>query len=265
MQQISRSEYDIIGDDMKIRERRYAELYKMDASRITVVRLDGRGFSMFTRKYIQPYDSRIADTMEATSIDIMTEFHPSYIYSQSDEISVIFLPKFERNNQTKYVSLPHDGKVVKLCTVMAGFVSARFNVHLMKNTKEERSDGKVGSFDARAFQLETNEDLIKYISWRQNHDARRNGVAALARKTLGVKAILNKNVPTMIELLKQQNVDWESLPTRQKYGFFVSKEKYNQCSVNPVDQTSSITIRSRPIILYVVVRPDFIPQWMMSL
>ena len=57
-----------------------------------VLRLDGRGFHGLTEKlsgFTRPYDENFRDIMAATSMDIMEEFSPAFIYTFSDEINIL--------------------------------------------------------------------------------------------------------------------------------------------------------------------------------
>lgn len=55
-----------------------------------VVRLDGRSFSKFTKKFFKPFDIIFVKAMCKTMIDLVEEFDAQTGYTHSDEITLIF-------------------------------------------------------------------------------------------------------------------------------------------------------------------------------
>lgn len=83
----------------------------------TVLRLDGRGFSRFTeRRFDKPFDPVFADHMVAVAQSLLTETGARYAYTESDEISLLFDPRFDLFGRG----------VEKLVSVSAGIASAVF-------------------------------------------------------------------------------------------------------------------------------------------
>ena len=110
----------------------------------------------FTRGFRRPYDLRIHHAMVAAASDLLTRFGAVTAYTESDEISLIFPP---RTSET--IFLPFAGRVQKICSVTAGFASARFNAHMAEQPFDEsRADEAAlaarvrqseAHFDARVF------------------------------------------------------------------------------------------------------------------
>ena len=97
----------------------------VDVSRPCVVRLDGHCFSTWTRGFDRPYDLRIMRAMVGTATDLLTRFNAATAYTESDEISLLFPP-----STPEVLTVPFKGRVQKICSVTAGFASARFNLHM---------------------------------------------------------------------------------------------------------------------------------------
>ena len=77
-----------LDDRMKDYER--TSRYFIDTKDNLIVRLDGHHFSSFTKGFKKPFDTLLSDTMIETSQALMEEFTPSSVYTQSDEISLVF-------------------------------------------------------------------------------------------------------------------------------------------------------------------------------
>ncbi|KAJ7859129.1 tRNAHis guanylyltransferase-domain-containing protein [Mycena olivaceomarginata] len=90
-----------------------------------LLRIDGHGFSKFTRGFSKPFDQRMHDTMAQTAADLL-EYFPaaSLAYTQSDEITLVF--------PATATGRPFNSRVGKLASLAAGYASTRFNHHLAK-------------------------------------------------------------------------------------------------------------------------------------
>ena len=84
-----------------------------------IVRLDGRAFHKLASdlKLVKPYDRNFYQVMAVVCEDLFREFSPSFVYTFSDEISLLL------NN------IPFDGRIEKINSVMAGFASSSFVIH----------------------------------------------------------------------------------------------------------------------------------------
>ena len=91
-----------------------------------VVRLDGHGFSKFTRGFKRPVDERITYAMTMTAQDLLMEFNAVLAYTQSDEISLVFPAVDRERKQTPLYS----GRIQKIVSLAASFAATRFNFHL---------------------------------------------------------------------------------------------------------------------------------------
>lgn len=184
---------DLLGDEMKQYEADTCAS-TVDLSQPLVVRLDGHCFSTFTKGFDRPYDLRIHRAMVGTAGDLLSKFGAVTAYTESDEISLIFHPHSDDMPST----LPFNGRVQKVVSVFAGYASARFNFHMLRESfdhESRSSSSKSGTqaalrarveessahFDARVFALPSLERLIAYVRWRAVLDCKRNSISMLSQ------------------------------------------------------------------------------------
>eukprot|EP01118_Nematostelium_gracile_P008700 TRINITY_DN2887_c0_g1_i1.p1 TRINITY_DN2887_c0_g1~~TRINITY_DN2887_c0_g1_i1.p1 ORF type:complete len:283 (+),score=74.16 TRINITY_DN2887_c0_g1_i1:85-849(+) len=213
---------------MKEYEKKYS--LKLDSSLPVMVRIDGHHFSSFTRGFKKPYDERIHDCMVKTVEDLVDKFTPSFGYTQSDEITLLWPECAE--NQTPMFS----GKVVKICTLLASYTTARFNFHLHQLTFDEKEDklkekahGFVAHFDARAFNVPNRAEALNNILWRSVFDCRRNAVSALGRAYFSDRELDKLGTTAIVEKLKnEKGVLWDDQINQFKFGSFTKKEMFEK-------------------------------------
>jgi len=70
----------------------------VDPSKPMVIRIDGHCFSKFTRGLRKPYEEWLHIAMVRTTAKLVKDFSATMGYTQSDEITLIFLPKFDEKN-----------------------------------------------------------------------------------------------------------------------------------------------------------------------
>jgi tRNA(His) guanylyltransferase len=203
-----------------------------------VARLDGRGFTRLTREIHQfkaPYDVRFRDYMVTTMEYLMAEcgFQIIYGYTQSDEMSLLFHP--DENAFSR--------KIRKYNSILAGECSAKFSLLL----------NGMACFDCRISQLPKEKDVVDYFRWR-NEDAHRNALNGHcywilrgkghtvheATKELSGLSIAEKN-----ELLFQEGINFNELPSWQKRGIGIYWEDYEKEGWNPKTQTIALAQRRR--------------------
>ncbi len=203
-----------------------------------VARIDGRSFTRLTKEICEfeaPFDLRFRDAMVSTTQSLMCcGFDVAYAYIQSDEISLLF--SFEETLFRR--------KIRKFNSILAGHASACFALQV----------GELTTFDCRVSQLPDAEDVVDYFRWRQQ-DAKRNSLNAHCywairksgdsgrtahRKMVGL-SVAQKRV------LLQENfdVDFDSLPSWQKFGTAMYWEAYTKESTNPKSESSVAASRRR--------------------
>lgn len=191
---------------------------KLDKSRPFIVRLDGVGFSKWTRKNcIRPFDDRMHRAMQA-SLEELMRFSQSckFGYTHSDEMSLLF--DFSNNPEA---SLQYDGKISKICSIYSSVVTEVFNLDCRMFMEGLESPAH---FDCRAFNLESEQDVRNYFLWRYE-DSIRNSVQALADHHFSSKELLGKSVENQKQMLLERFPlnNWESQPNEFRFGTIVHK------------------------------------------
>ena len=214
----SKKQLDALGDRMKTYERLETDVRLMPNLPI-YVRLDGRGFSKFTKKMIRPYDKRLSTLMLATTEYLVKEFGASIGYVQSDEISLVLKNDYEHG-------AIFEGKVQKLVSTLASAATAFFNANFTKyfdglNTTDFCN--RLPTFDCRIFSLPNWDEATNAILWRYL-DALKNSKQMLAQYHFSHKELQKLNGKQLVDKLKvEKNVIWEDQPEFFKSGIFVKK------------------------------------------
>ena len=123
-----------------------------------IIRLDGRSFHKLALdlNLNKPYDEYFYKVMDSVCRDLFEEFQSSFVYTFSDEISILL------------DNIPFSGRVEKLNSVISSFTAGSFVIHFNTQFK------KPPSFDSRIIPI-NDEDILKYFKWRQD-EAWRNCV-----------------------------------------------------------------------------------------
>ena len=112
-----------------------------------VARADGRGFKKVLEESIKPYDIDFARSMASAVESIFLDFGPSPVlaFTFSDEISLVFL------------EAPFAGRVEKIDSLVAGFLSAALSLDLCRRV----------SMDCRTIPL-CRAEICSYLAQRQD-------------------------------------------------------------------------------------------------
>lgn len=148
-----------------------------------ICRIDGRGFSKFSKQFSKPYDENLAKLMKDTAKHVLDETNAEFAYQQSDEISLYFPPLTNDNSQRLF-----NGKKQKMISVISGLASSFFAKQYFLNFDFNNS---IPHFDARLFTLPTITEVGNYFVWRQK-DAKRNSVSMLAQSIFSHKVLQGK-------------------------------------------------------------------------
>lgn len=109
-----------------------------------IARLDGRAFHTFTRGLKRPFDATLRETMADTTKALMQKFGASEAFTQSDEITLIWRVR-ENRNSTGLVEHPFSGRTVKLGTLLSSFCTLEFYklIHHYKSTSYNGFDCRI--------------------------------------------------------------------------------------------------------------------------
>ncbi len=208
---------DSLGD--RIKEYEGAETQgKFMKGLPIVIRLDGRSFSKYTKKFNRPFDEDMSYSMVETTKFLVNETNAVMGYTQSDEITLILFtddPKSE---------LFFAGKKFKIISNLASLAAVKF-YSTMVARKGSNAPEKLPSFDCRAFQVPSKMEAWNALLWRVQ-DATRNSIQMLGQAHFSHKQLQGLNQNKIIEMLfEEKGIKWVDLPHKYKEGSFVRVEK----------------------------------------
>ena len=204
---------DDFGDRMKDYEGREAERRFLPLLPVCA-RLDGRGFSKFTRGLQRPYDQRMSQLMIDTTLYLVKETGASVGYTQSDEISLAW-DWAERDAAVFF-----DGRIQKMVSVLAAMASSYFNHEKDRRLPEKAS--ALALFDCRAWQVPNLAEAANVFFWRET-DATKNSVSMAARHYFSHAALNKKSWIEMKDMLRGEGVIWEDYPAFFKRGTYIRR------------------------------------------
>lgn len=180
----------------------------------TVIRLDGKAFHSFTRGLKRPFDHTLVFSMNETALELCRQIPGAVCaYVQSDEISVILTDYVGSNTEPWF-----GGSLQKIVSVSTSIATQAFNETFELVNSDQY---KPAYFDARAFTVDSREDLNDYLVYRQS-DAYRNGVTMIADHHFGHAALVGKNTDQRLHMLFDIGiVPTSSYPPGCVFGRFV--------------------------------------------
>lgn len=199
-----------------------------------IVRLDGRSFHQLAcdLDLVKPYDENFYNVISKVCEDLFREFSPLFVYTFSDEISLIF------------DNIPFDGRIEKINSVIAGFTSSSFVIHYNTEFK------KPPAFDSRIIPIQDG-DILKYFRWRQD-EAWRNcvnshGISYLKSKYSNNEAndkIKGMKLADVHELLFENGINLNDIETYKKRGIGIYSEYKKIEGFNKKENKNQISYRS---------------------
>lgn len=211
---MKRTEFEAMGDRHKAFEARET-MHRTMPGLPVMVRLDGRAFHTFTRGLQRPYDERLRRSMIETTKYLVDQTHASVGYTQSDEISLAY-PNIDVTGQILF-----DGRIQKLCSVLAAMATAKFNQQVQVNLPEKAH--LLPLFDARVFQYPTLELAAESFLWREA-DASRNALTMAAHAAYSHKELHKAGVAKKHELLAAKGISLSDYPVAFTRGVYVRRE-----------------------------------------
>lgn len=193
---------DDLGDRMKAYEAVEAQR-RLDPTLPMIARLDGRGFSKFTRGLARPFDPRLSGLMVDTTRHLLGAFDAQLGYTQSDEITLVWAP-FQQP-----ATPPFGGRVQKLTSVFASEATAFFMADLATRIPEKA--GRRAAFDCRVWSVPSEAEAVNAVVWRQL-DARKNSISSAARVHFSHKVLDRKSGEEMVAMLTEKGAPWGDLP-----------------------------------------------------
>jgi tRNA(His) 5'-end guanylyltransferase len=167
----------------------------------------------------RPYDERLSNLMVETSLFLCKETNANCVYTQSDEISLVWYSE-DIKSQNLF-----DGKVFKLTSILASLATGFFNKNLSKYLPEKAH--LIPTFDCRVFNLPNSVEVGNYFHWREL-DATKNSISMAAQHYYSHKELENKNGSQKQEMLFQKGINWNDYPTFFKRGTYIQRKKTKQ-------------------------------------
>ncbi len=199
-----------------------------------IIRLDGRSFHSFAQnmELKKPYDDNFCSVMVNVSKELFEEFSPLFIYSFSDEISILL------------DNVPFNGRIEKMNSVIAGFASSSFTLNY------DVQFSKAVSFDSRVIPI-TDDEIYDYFKWRQD-EAWRNcingyGIHFLKSKYSSDEAnekINGLGLSDIHELLFQNGINLNDVETWKKRGIGVYRKNKKVIGFNEKESKEQTSYRS---------------------
>lgn len=202
------------GDDFGDRMKGYEAVEtsrRFDPHLPIYARIDGRSFSSFTRGMTRPFDPQMTAAMIETAKYLVAETHAIIGYTQSDEISLLWLASSQESDAL------FSGKVQKMASVIASMAAAKF-----ARVCPTGYEHKLPCFDARVHQLPDKTEAANAILWRAM-DARKNAISMVAQAHFSPKQLHGKKQPDMLEMLAKIDVEFETFPAAFKHGTFLRR------------------------------------------
>lgn len=231
MGDVMKDKMDSFGNRMKSYEQMETERHFLPFLPV-YARIDGRGFSKFTKGMNRPYDERMVRTMVETTKSLVDKTNARIGYTQSDEISMAWLVENPKSQMF------FNGKIQKMTSVLASLTTALFTNHMMKNGLEDFAD-RLPHFDCRVFQLPSKVEAANTFLWREQ-DAAKNAISMAAYHYYSHSELQNKSGSEKQEMLFQKGVNFNDYPAFFKRGTFVRRETYL------VDAPKDIPAQYRP-------------------
>lgn len=175
-------------------------------------RIDGRAFSTFTRGMDRPFDQRMAEAMIETTKHLVHKTHARIGYTQSDEISLVWLADSPESD------VIFSGKVQKITSVAASMAAAKFARVCPPNFED-----RLPHFDARVFQLPDKMEAANVFLWRAM-DARKNAISMAAQAEFSHRKLHGKGQADMLAMLVEVGIDFDAYPAAFRRGTFVRRE-----------------------------------------
>lgn len=218
--------------EQKMRALEYFHSLRILPGAWVVIRVDGRGFSKFTKSRFQkPFDLEFHKIMVQAASVLLQELQGIYAYTESDEISVLFSPNWDFFNRS----------LEKIVSISASIASATFT-HISKTAV---------NFDSRVWLGVNKSQVVDYFCWRQT-DATRCALNGWCYWTLRQAGESARNATAMLdgqsvafknELLFQNGINFNDLPTWQRRGVGLYWEEYQKQGYNPLHRKEVVVTR----------------------
>lgn len=211
-----------LGDRMKIYEK--ACDYKLTQRTPVILRLDGRAFHTFTKRFEKPYSKTLMSMMNETAKYLCRDIQGAKIaYVQSDEITILVRYYDELNSEPWF-----NNEIQKMVSSAAALASSFFTYKLgLEYFNNYQAQVKPVQFDCRAFAI-PEHDVCNNFIWRQQ-DWERNSIQMLGLSYFSQKELHKCSCKEIIRKCEEEkNARWDQLATELKRGRCIVRDANNQ-------------------------------------
>lgn len=184
-----------------------------------IIRVDGKSFSHFCRRFKKPYDLEFNGIMNTVMRYLCEEIQGTkFAQRHSDEISLV-LTDLDGIKTEGYF----DYNIQKISSVVASLATSQFckSLHMNNLISYEET---WPTFDCRCFNMPIDE-ISNYCWWRLL-DAKRSSINMLAQSLFSHKELQGKSCNEMQEMIySTHGLNWDSLTQGQKVGFQCRREQ----------------------------------------
>ena len=199
-----------------------------------IIRLDGRAFHKLALdlELVKPYDENFYRVIAKVCEDLFKEFSPLFVYTFSDEISLLL------------ENIPFEGRIEKIDSVVASFAASSLVINYDADFK------KPPAFDSRIIPI-SEGDILKYFKWRQDESWRNcvnsHGISYLKTKYSNAQAndkIKGMKLNEIHELLFQNGINLNDIETYKKRGIGIYRKNKKIEGFNKKENKNQISYRS---------------------
>ena len=204
-----------------------------------IIRIDGKAFHSFTKKFKKPFDEILIYSMQDTMQYLCENIQGCVLgYTQSDEVTLVLVDYQKLTSDAWF-----DYEVQKMCSIAASMATIAFNKAFAKHVRQlkvpvllNEDDAKYlnvlnaaiekgAMFDARCFNI-PKEEVTNCLYWRQL-DATRNSIQMVGQANFSHKELQNKSCNQIQDMLMtQKGINWNDLPVYQKRGSCCVKKEF---------------------------------------
>jgi tRNA(His) 5'-end guanylyltransferase len=184
--------------------------------------------------------------MEKACRALVSEFKPDFVYTQSDEITMVWGPK--ANPEAGFL---FGGRYQKLTSILASFCSVNFYKATLTDLPQKELT--TPAFDCRVWAVGSMAEVIDTVIWRYR-DAIKNSISAMAQRYFSPKQLHGLNADQRLGLLLENGIDFNGVvEERSRSGvFFVSRPESTQLSVTELAKIPVVHHPTGPVIRSVI-------------
>lgn len=176
-----------------------------------MVRLDGKAFHSFCKRFDKPFDEGLISSMVETTKHLVDKTNALIGYTQSDEITLIL-------NNDYNSPMMFGGKLYKLNSVFASMATAKFNDVIRKYKDVDNP----AMFDCRVWNVPSKTEACNALLWREQ-DAVRNSIQMLGQSRFSHKQLHGKSCADIQDMLHEIDINWAELTPSKKRGTYVRR------------------------------------------